>query len=265
MGWPADVPASAHVFVATAADLADTLDVAGEDGHHLTRVLRLRAGETVTVADGSGGWRPYRVGRGHPGPAGASVAVEDAPASGRGPGPEVHLEAEGELQREPELCPRLAVAFALTKGDKPELVVQKLTELGVDRILPVLSDRSIARPNVHKTAALGERWRKIAREAARQCRRATIPAVDDLAPLAKLAGHPGLVVAERGGRSADALSSPSGGEVLVVVGPEGGFAKEEVEALTPWRRLGLGPHVLRAETAALAAATLVGTQRRPKP
>src|SRR5919109_151919 len=109
--WPADVPASAHLFVGSAAELSDTLEVGGEDGHHLARVLRLRKGETVTVADGSGAWRPYR--------------IVDVAGAG------VLLQAAGTIQQEPALSPRLAVAFALTKGDKPELVVQKLTELGV--------------------------------------------------------------------------------------------------------------------------------------
>jgi 16S rRNA (uracil1498-N3)-methyltransferase len=245
MGWPADVPASAHLFVASAAELTDALEVGGEDGHHLARVLRLRAGETVTVADGSGGWRSYTVGTVGGGPGGGTV----------------HLEAFGRPDREPATAPRLAVAFALTKGDKPELVVQKLTELGVDRILPVVSERSIARPERAKVAALGERWRKVAREAGRQCRRAALPAVEDLAPLATLAGHPGLVVAERGGEPAEGLGSPPVGEMLVVVGPEGGLTDSEVEALKPWARLDLGPHILRAETAALAAAALLAPGR----
>src|SRR6266568_676144 len=102
MGWPADAAASAHLFVDSATALADTVDVAGEDGHHLARVLRLRVGETVTVADGSGGWRPYRVG---------------------GVGVVVRLDATAGPEREPAREPRLAVAFALTKGEKPELVV----------------------------------------------------------------------------------------------------------------------------------------------
>src|SRR2546429_6739610 len=162
MGWPADVPASAHLFVASAAELADTIDVGGEDGHHLARVLRLRAGETVTVADGEGAWRPYTVGAIGTGPDAGTVRLDAAAAADREPAPE----------------PRVAVAFALTKGDKPELVVQKLTELGVDRMLPIVSDRSIAKPDASKAAVLGERWRKIAREAARQCRRATLPVVE---------------------------------------------------------------------------------------
>src|SRR2546423_9162679 len=100
MGWPADVPASAHLFVATAADLTDCLEVAGEDGHHLARVLRLRPGEVVTVADGAGTWRPYRVGAAdgpadpfHPDggarparpPGAAAVRLDAAGGGGRGP------------------------------------------------------------------------------------------------------------------------------------------------------------------------------------
>lgn len=246
--WPADVPASAHLFVDSDGGLADAVDVTGEDGHHLARVLRLRVGETVTVADGSGSWRPYRVADvGRPGPAAC-----------------VRLEETGENRREPVLSPRLAVAFALTKGEKPELVVQKLTELGVDRILPVVAERSVARLDANRAGAALERWRRIAREAARQCRRATIPVVAELAALEALAGHPGLVVAERGGRPVEALGGPRGEELLVVVGPEGGLTDDEVKALGPWARLDLGPHVLRAETAALAAAAVLAGLRRAR-
>ena len=246
MGWPADVPASAHLFVATAADLTDVVEVGGEDGHHLARVLRLEAGEPVTVADGSGAWRPYRVSEVRSGAA-------------------VRLEATAGPDREPVLSPRLAVAFALTKGDKPDLVVQKLTELGVDRIVPVIAERSVSRPSGERATAVVERWRRVVREAARQCRRATLPAVEDVTALDKLAGHPALVVAERGAATPDALGPPPGAELLVVVGPEGGLTDEEVKRLGPWARLDLGPHILRAETAALAAAALLNSARAPRP
>ena len=238
MRWPADVPAAAHLFVAAADDLTGTVEITGEDGHHLARVLRLHPGETVTVADGAGAWRPYEV---------AEVQ----------PSGTVVLAAAGDADREPVLAPRLAVAFALTKGDKPELVVQKLTELGVDRIVPVIAERSVSRPDPARAAVMEERWRRVAREAARQCRRATLPLVEDIAPLEKRAGHPALVVAERGGASAEELTAPPGGEWLVVVGPEGGLDAEEVEALAPWAKLDLGPHILRAETATIAAAAVL--------
>ncbi|MDQ3945090.1 MAG: RsmE family RNA methyltransferase, partial [Actinomycetota bacterium] len=106
-----------------------------------------------------------------------------------------------------------------------------------------------------------ERWRRVAREAGRQCRRARLPEVADLAPLASLAGHPRLVVAERGGSPPAALTDGIGDEMLVVVGPEGGLTDAEVELLAPGARLGLGPHVLRAETAAVAAAAVLAVLR----
>src|ERR1043165_5285238 len=96
--------------------LDDTVFVTGEDGHHLQRVRRLRAGERITAADGTGAWRPYVVARTAPGA--------------------LTLAAAGALHREPMLQPALAVAFALSKGPKPEAVVSGLTELGVDLILP---------------------------------------------------------------------------------------------------------------------------------
>src|SRR5439155_26471335 len=120
MGWPADVAASAHLFVDPAAGLADTVDVGGENGHHLARVLRLRVGEIVTAADGSGGWRPYRV---------AAVGADLM----------VRLDATAGPEREPVLIPALAVAFALTKGDKPAMVVQILIERGHTLIVQVVS------------------------------------------------------------------------------------------------------------------------------
>jgi 16S rRNA (uracil1498-N3)-methyltransferase len=241
MGWPADIPASAHVFV---TDLPDTLAVTGEDGHHLSRVLRLRPGESVTAADGNGTWRPYRV-----------ATVE--------PSGTVELEATGGPDREPALTPRLAVAFALTKADKPDLVVQKLTELGVDRILPVLAERSVSRPKADRATVAVDRWRRIAREAGGQCRRATLPVVAPLAPIGSLAGQSGLLVAERGGSPAGSVGQPPGGELLVLVGPEGGLTDDELKRLDPWGRIDLGPHVLRAETAAIAAAAMLTAYRRP--
>jgi 16S rRNA (uracil1498-N3)-methyltransferase len=265
MGWPADVPAAAHLFVDSAAALTDVLQVGGEDGHHLGRVLRLRAGETVTVADGSGSWRPYRI-RGAPGDgAGPAGAARAGPRAARGGDAVISLDAAGPPDEEAALCPSLAVAFALTKGDKPDLVVQKLTELGVDRILPVLAERSVVRLDGPRAAAAVDRWRRIVREAAGQCRRATLPVVEPLGPLPDLAGHPGLVVAERGSSPAADLGPPPGGELLVVVGPEGGLAEAEVAALRPWARLDLGPHILRAETAAIAAAAVLSAVRHAAP
>jgi 16S rRNA (uracil1498-N3)-methyltransferase len=238
VAWAASASPVAHVFV---EGLSDSLDLDGPEGHHLARVLRLRPGEVVTGADGRGRWRPYEV----------------AAVSGAG----VRLDARGPGETEPPLTPVLAVAFCLTKADKPDLTVQKLTELGVDRILPVLSARSVSRPEGARAEAAVRRWRRVALEAARQCRRSRLPEVAEIGPLAALSRHPGLVVADHGGQAPSGLGPPPGGELLVVVGPEGGLAPDEVEGLAPWARLGLGPLVLRAETAALAAAAVLSVPR----
>ncbi|HEX6310096.1 MAG TPA: RsmE family RNA methyltransferase [Acidimicrobiia bacterium] len=238
-GFAAAVGAAAHAFVAR---LDETLEVAGDDGHHLARVLRLEAGETVTAADGRGHWRPYRV---------ADTAKS-----------QVRLAAAGPPAREPALAPRLVVAFALTKGTKPELVVQKVTELGADAIVPVRARRSIARWAGTRAEAAVSRLRRVAREAAVQARRARLPEVAAPVELGALVGRPGLVVAARDGPPAGALAEPAGGEWVLVVGPEGGFDPGERAAIGAVDSVGVGPFVLRAETAAVAGVAALAGRRR---
>jgi 16S rRNA (uracil1498-N3)-methyltransferase len=161
--------ATAHVF---AERLDDHITIEGDDGHHLQRARRVRAGEAVTVADGHGRWRAYSV-------------VESA-------GGAVVLDATTLVGREPPLTPRLTVACSLTKGQKPELAVQKLTELGADRIMLVEAARSVVHWDDDKVAAACTRLERVAREAAMQSRRARVPVVDGpVAPaeLARLAGR----------------------------------------------------------------------------
>ena len=100
-------------------DDLDAPSLAGDDEHHLRRVLRVRDGEEITLADGSGRWRAATFGD----PVRAASAI--------------HVE--------PEPVPMITIAFALVKGDRPEFVVQKLTELGVDRIVPFVAARSVVR------------------------------------------------------------------------------------------------------------------------
>jgi 16S rRNA (uracil1498-N3)-methyltransferase len=199
-----------------------------DDRHHLERVLRLRSGELVTASDGRGGWRPCRL------------------------GPE--LDPTGDVARDPPPSPPVVVAFALVKGERPEWVVQKLTELGADRIVPFAAARSVVRWDAERAARQVERLRRVAREAAGQCRRTWLPAVEDMATFEQLAGRPGAVLADRDG---EPPWLPVGGPVLV--GPEGGWSDEERAGGLP--RMALGPHVLRAETAAVAVGTLLGALR----
>jgi 16S rRNA (uracil1498-N3)-methyltransferase len=218
IGHPADHPGPL-VFV----DDVHAPELAADDRHHLERVLRLRAGAPLTVGDGRGAFRPARF------------------------GPVV--EPTGPVEEVPPPETPIAVGFALSKGDKPELVVQKLTELGVDRIVPFRAARSVVRWDTAKAAKAQQRLGLIARSAAAQSHRPWLPEVAEVIDLADLLRLPGTVVADRGAGPLphDARS--------ILVGPEGGWDVGEVP--DDVSRVGLGPHVLRAETAAIAAGVLL--------
>jgi len=218
--------AAAHVYVESVED-AD-LEPAGldpADRHHLERVLRLRSGDVITVGDGRGSWRAMAFGAG--------------------------LEPVGDVVREPAPVGRIAVGFALVKGDRPELVVRALTEIGVDRIVPLHTERSVVRWNDHRGAEALDRLRRVARAAGMQSRRVWLPEVAGVRTLSEL-DEPWTMAVPGGppvGRSCHA----------VVVGPEGGWTDAELAA--GFAPVGLGPHVMRTETAAIAAGALLAAAR----
>jgi 16S rRNA (uracil1498-N3)-methyltransferase len=220
------LPASAaHVFV----DALAQPQLSDADLHHLGRVLRLRDGEAVTASDGSGGWRACRF-------QGESLAVD------------------GPILRTAPPEPELTVAFAVVKGDRPEWTVQKLTELGIDRIVPVLADRGVVRWDAERAAKNVERLRSVARAAAMQSRRVWLPRVDDLVPSSALSlAFPGIALAHPGGRRPN-LQRPA-----IAVGPEGGWSPAELERCG--ETVDLGPTTLRAETAAVTAGALLAALR----
>jgi 16S rRNA (uracil1498-N3)-methyltransferase len=197
--------------------------LSADDRHHLERVLRLRLGEELTVSDGAGGWRRCRFG----------------PA----------LELLNGVERVPRPDPPVTVAFAVVKGQRPEWAVQKLTEIGVDRIVPVLAARSVVRWAPGEHGGQLARLRRVAREAAMQSRRVWLPVVDGVTPFAVVAAEPGAALAHPGGNP-PSLAAPT-----VLVGPEGGWDDAELAAGPPL--VGLGAAVLRTETAAVVAATLL--------
>ena len=215
----------AHAFVTDPE--APELDA--DDRHHLLRVLRVRPGEEVTVSDGAGRWRPCRL------------------------GPHGALEPTGDVVVVPRPGPAVGVALALTKGDRPELGVQKLTELGVDRILPFVADRSVARWEGDRAERHVARLRRVAREAAVQARLTILPEVTDLSDFPSVAGLPGAALCDRGG------GPPGLDRPVLLVGPEGGWSDAERDRGLPV--VGLGPTILRAETAAIAAGALLTALR----
>jgi 16S rRNA (uracil1498-N3)-methyltransferase len=194
-----------------------------DDRHHLERVRRLRTGDPISVTDGRGAWRWCRM------------------------GPELELDGDIECVAVP--TPLITVAFALVKGEKPELVVQKLTELGVDRIFPFLADRSVVRWDDAKAERNAERLRRVAAEAAMQSRRSWVPVVEEVRPFAEVLSIPGMVAADRGG------VAPSPNLPSIMIGPEGGWSEQERARMTEVVSLGSG--VLRAETAAITAGALL--------
>jgi 16S rRNA (uracil1498-N3)-methyltransferase len=214
---------ASHVFV---EDLSRP-ELSDEDRRHLARVLRLRPGEEVTAADGRGGWGRFRF---------------DGAGS---------LEPDGDVEHRPAAQPPITVAFALTKGERPEWTVQKLTEAGVDRIVPFVTARSVVRWDREKGARQVVRLRAIARSAAMQSRRERLPVIHEVVEFATAVAvvGPAAALAHPGGHPPD-LDRPA-----ALVGPEGGFTEEELACGLP--ALGLGPRILRSETAAIAAGVLL--------
>jgi 16S rRNA (uracil1498-N3)-methyltransferase len=211
--------------------LVDDLDdpeLADGDRHHLERVLRVRPGDAITVADGRGRWRTARFG----------------PA----------IEPTGAVVEQPEEAPPITVGFALVKGDKPETIVQKLTELGVDRIVPFRAERSVVRWDDERAAKAVGRLRAVARAAAMQSHRPRLPVVEDVSVLDVLATEPGVALADRSG-DAPALERAT----TILVGPEGGWTDDERRLVE--QRVVLGGHVLRAETAAITAGVVLTALR----
>jgi len=212
--------------------------LAPDDAHHLLDVLRLRPGELVVAGDGSGSWSQCRIA---PVPRGrASRRVDPAGV----------VTVDGPVVGQPRAAPEITVAFAPAKGDRPEWVVQKLTELGVDRIVPIHAARSVVRWDGERGERAVARLTRVAREAAAQARRTWLPEVAQVTTLDQLASSgPALRLAQPGG------AVPTLDPAVVAVGPEGGWDPDEL-ALSSGG-VGLGPTVLRAETAAVAVGTLL--------
>ena len=217
-------------------------ELGDEDAHHLGRVLRLRPGEEVVVSDGRGHWaRTAWRGDGR----GAALRARGGPGG------------DGSVQVEAALEPALTVVFAPTKGERPEWVVQKLTELGIDRIVPLRSERSVVRWTGQRGQATVERLRRVAREAAAQCRRVWLPEVAETIAFKDLGalGAPGEVALAQlsgdrpdGGRAGD-RRRPRGRveQRRAGVGPAHGGFRAERAAGRDRRRDGGGAHGLPAD------------------
>jgi 16S rRNA (uracil1498-N3)-methyltransferase len=233
------------LFLVDALPSGETLILDGEEGRHAARVKRLGAGEAVLVGDGLGGL--------------LDCVVEQV----IGDGLVLRVVARHEL---PQPKPRLVAVQAVPKGDRAELAVELLTELGADEIIPWAASRSVPQWRDDRAAKAVAKWRRTAREAAKQSRRPRLPMVTDLASTRDVARRISLaesfVLQED---AADALATAEltdAEEVLVVIGPEGGIAEAELQQFTAAgaRSVRLGEPVLRTSTAGAAALAVVSVR-----
>ena len=213
---------AAHVFVQS----LETLVLSTDDQHHLLKVLRVKSTDQITVSNGVGAWITATISKDGDVRATSELFVVEPPTW--------------------SLC----VAFAPVKGEKPELIVQKLTELGIDEIIPLApTARSVVRWDSAKAEKQTARLQRVANEASMQSRRVWLPVVHPVTKLADLISRTEVAFAEPGGVEI------TGFHRTIVIGPEGGFAPEELDGSVS--RVSLGESVLRAETAAIVAGALM--------
>ncbi|WOI59485.1 16S rRNA (uracil(1498)-N(3))-methyltransferase [Streptomyces fradiae] len=238
---------TAPVFVAddlTAAAPGAVLTLDGPEGRHAVSVRRLRVGEEVVLTDGAGR-----------GAYGTVAAVE---------GKDRLDVAVAEVRDEAVPAPRITVVQALPKGDRGELAVETMTETGVDAVVPWQAARCITQWRGDRGAKSLAKWRATAREAGKQSRRLRFPEVADAATTAQVArllaeADFAAVLHEEGAEPLATAPLPAGGRIVLVVGPEGGVAPDELAAFAeagarPYR---LGRSVLRTSTAGTAATALL--------
>ena len=225
------------------------VEVDGDEAHHAVAVRRLRAGEQVVLTDGLG------------------TSVTGAVAS---TGKRLFTVEVSAVSSDPRPEPAITVVQALPKGERGELAVEVLTEVGVDRVVPWAASRSVAVWKGERAVKSHAKWQATAREAAKQSRRSWLPTVTPLASTADLAAvvaeaDLAVVLHEDATAPLSAIDVPASGRIVVVVGPEGGIAPDELAVLTDAgaHAVRLGAEVLRTSTAGVVAvaALLARTPR----
>lgn len=234
-----------RLFVQMALAPDSTVELPADTAAHMVRVLRARSGDALILFNGDG--CEY---------VGSIDAI-------RGTRVSVTLTQGGAVDRESPL--QVVLVQAIPRGDRMDFVIQKATELGVARIVPVLSARSVVRLNESQYESKLDHWRGVATSACEQCGRNRIPNIDTPLELLNHLGEPSGI-AQRWMLDPESQSTARTREpfteVEVTIGPEGGFSPEELDAMriAGLQGIRLGPRVLRTETAALAALTFLQTR-----
>lgn len=233
-----------RVYVDAPVSPGKRLVVAGSAANHIARVLRLRSGDALTVFDGSGGEFGARV----------EEFRKDTVV--------VSVEEHRALDRESPLS--LTLAQGISRGERMDWILQKATELGASRIVPVFTKRSVVRLDDKQAERKLQHWRAIAVSACEQCGRNRLPEVltpidfFDVLPASFLPGETRLLLSPTGDLRIDDLDNVGKG-ITVLIGPEGGLEDVEHESAVAagFKPVRLGPRVLRTETAAIAALTII--------
>jgi 16S rRNA (uracil1498-N3)-methyltransferase len=237
-----------RVYVDTALIPGSLVELPPDTASHLARVLRARSGNELILFNGDG--REF------------NGAIETV----RGSRVSASVGESRPVDRESPLA--ITLVQCVPRGDRMDFIVQKATELGVARIVPVLSQRSVVRLDKGQAESKAVHWRAVAVSACEQCGRNRLPTIEAAQPLLNYLGESSpatglrLVLEPETALHAQATAGNLGraGEIAILdaeiaIGPEGGFASDELEAfrVTGFSQIGLGPRILRAETAAIAA------------
>ena len=230
--------------------ICGNFELSADDARHVLVVLRHTVGDTLAVTDSTGATYECVI-----------TAVQ---------GHSAMLTPAKKLSDGDETAGEVVLAAGLLKSDKFDWVVQKATELGVSRIVPVQMENCVVKLNETRRQSRRERWQRLALEAAKQCGRSDVPPVEDVVEFRALVdqyGHERFVIPYERETAplADVCSQIRTGNVVLCIGPEGGFSPQEIqyaEAHAAWcRTVSLGPRILRAETASLAALAIVKYER----
>lgn len=216
--------------------------ITGENARHISRSLRMKPGETLTVCDDQGIRHD-----------GVIESIDSDSVT-------VKITDSRPCENEPDA--RVTLYQALTKGEKMEFIIQKAVELGAAEIVPVLTQRCVSRPDEKSMKKKLERWNKIALAAAMQSRRGKIPSVHSLMTFDKAverAGSSAVICYEMGGVPLGSAPQIARGEIALFIGSEGGFERSEAEMIVNagGTAVTLGSRILRAETAPLAALSVI--------
>ncbi len=237
-----------HFYIEPAALKKPVIAIEGSEARHIKNVLRLKPGDGIRLFDGQG--FEYE------------ADIQRLPAN------RVEIRITREFPATSESPVQIAVAQALLKEKKMDRLLRHLCELGITQWVPFISERSVPRPDAGRSAAREGRWKKIVKESCKQCQRARLPKIEKMMSFEKVLQYGKscdlkIVFFEHKSAPLHSLISPSLRPVpqktLLILGPEGGFSDREIERAEAdgYVVAGLGPRILRAETAAIAACTLI--------